>query len=508
MTRWKQGIDVMIPKKIGSLRASQLRTIVLMEPDFNFINKIMGRRVMDYAEKNQSIAAEQFGSRKIKSAITHAINKQLTTDIMRQDHRHFILILLDARSCYDRISPPIASICLQRHGTPLHLVQLMFNTIQEMQHFIRTSYGDSDEWYQATSERFHGILQGNGAGPTIWALVSTPLLDRLRQKKYGVTINTVHGEVLQIPAFAFVDDVDLVQELAHPDNIEAAQKAIDEWEDSLLATAGELVPEKCKWFLVAQQWKNNKWTILKRAGSDRKLYIRDGAGTLKEIQNCEAMNGEMALGIAFSPGGSTKDEFLRLSNKVKKWAECVRTGHLNRSEAWIGLNTTIMKTIEYSLPATTLTKKDCANIMKPVLQVGLSKAGICRNLSRDVVFASTCFQGLGISNPFWIQGVSKIQCMFDLHQVLTQQLIDVSWGKTIMESGLGPNFWNNKYDVVEPLLTKGWITTIWEFLNESNAINLQRTDGLFCRELRFQGDDYLMKVIIANAGFRGTNFEL
>ncbi len=61
MKRWKQGIDVMIPKKIGSLRASQLRTIVLMEPDFNLINK------------NQSIAAEQFGSRKAKSAITHAI---------------------------------------------------------------------------------------------------------------------------------------------------------------------------------------------------------------------------------------------------------------------------------------------------------------------------------------------------------------------------------------------------------------------------------------------------
>jgi hypothetical protein len=67
MKRWKQGIDVMIPKKLGSLRASQLRTIVLMEPDFNLINKIMGRRIMAYAEKHQSIAAEQFGSRKVKA---------------------------------------------------------------------------------------------------------------------------------------------------------------------------------------------------------------------------------------------------------------------------------------------------------------------------------------------------------------------------------------------------------------------------------------------------------
>ncbi len=105
--RWKQGIDVMIPKKIGSLKASQLRTIVLMEPDFNYVNKIFGRRLMRNAEKFGMVAPEQFGSRKKKSAILHAVNKQLTDDILRQEHRTFILVLLDAKSCYDRISPPL-----------------------------------------------------------------------------------------------------------------------------------------------------------------------------------------------------------------------------------------------------------------------------------------------------------------------------------------------------------------------------------------------------------------
>jgi hypothetical protein len=50
----------------------------------------------------------------------------------------------------------------------------MFTTIQEMKHFIRTTYGDSDASYQSTEEmKFHGNLQGNGAGPTIWALVTS-----------------------------------------------------------------------------------------------------------------------------------------------------------------------------------------------------------------------------------------------------------------------------------------------------------------------------------------------
>ncbi len=71
------------------MRASQLRTIVLMEPDFNYINKILGRRLMRNAELHRSVAPEQIGSRKNKSAIIHAINKQLTVDILRQDHRIF-----------------------------------------------------------------------------------------------------------------------------------------------------------------------------------------------------------------------------------------------------------------------------------------------------------------------------------------------------------------------------------------------------------------------------------
>jgi hypothetical protein len=84
-----------------------------MEPDFNLANKILGRRLMKNAESHGTLAPEQFGSRKRKCAINHAINKQLTVDILRQEHRIFVLVLLDAKSCYDRISPPIASLCMK-----------------------------------------------------------------------------------------------------------------------------------------------------------------------------------------------------------------------------------------------------------------------------------------------------------------------------------------------------------------------------------------------------------
>jgi hypothetical protein len=40
-----------------------------MEPDFNFFNKLVGKWVMENAERAGSIAPEQFGSRKTKGSM-------------------------------------------------------------------------------------------------------------------------------------------------------------------------------------------------------------------------------------------------------------------------------------------------------------------------------------------------------------------------------------------------------------------------------------------------------
>ena len=189
LNRWYKGIDVMIPKKANSYKVDKLRTIVLMEPDFNYLNKIIGKRVMQTAEKANSIAPEQFGSRKQKSAIIHAVNKQLTTDILRQDRKNFCLMILDAKDCYGRITPMMASLSMQRQGASQAMMNLMLDSIQKMTHHIRTSFGDSEISYNQANTPFHGILQGNGAGPTIWAMISTVLLDKLRAKGIGVVGN-------------------------------------------------------------------------------------------------------------------------------------------------------------------------------------------------------------------------------------------------------------------------------------------------------------------------------
>ena len=128
----------------------------------------------------------------------------------------------------------------------------MFNTIKHMSHHIRTSYGNSNNTYCQGAIPFHGILQGNGAGPAIWVAVSSPLLDRMRAEGCGVQIRSLHSNDTShnIVAFAFVDNCNLLQSLSSNEAEDTAiiQKCLDTWVESLRSTDGTLVAEKSNWF--------------------------------------------------------------------------------------------------------------------------------------------------------------------------------------------------------------------------------------------------------------------
>ena len=73
----------------------------------------------------------------------------------------------DTKACYDRIVHSIASLAMQRLGMSAEPTISMLRTIQQMDHLIRTTHGDSDSKLRSVEEAMpnQGILQGNGTGP-------------------------------------------------------------------------------------------------------------------------------------------------------------------------------------------------------------------------------------------------------------------------------------------------------------------------------------------------------
>jgi len=94
--------------------------------------------------------------------------------------------------------------------------------IQNMHHHVRTSYSNSVASFgvQEWTILVHGVGQGNGAGPAIWATVSTPILNMLREEGFGTIFHTaISMEQICFISYTFIDDTDLCQTASQPDTL-------------------------------------------------------------------------------------------------------------------------------------------------------------------------------------------------------------------------------------------------------------------------------------------------
>ncbi len=166
---WKKCLDIMITKKAGLIQVDSLGSIVVFQPDCNYAFKFLGREMMAFAEKNGTLAPEQFGSRRNHCAIDQAVNKVLTNNNLRQGKCPGTISSNDAKSCYDLIVHAPAILSMHQQGVPESTTLCMFQTFQEAQHYVHMAFGDSDTFFRGYEIiPMHGIGRGNGSGPAIW----------------------------------------------------------------------------------------------------------------------------------------------------------------------------------------------------------------------------------------------------------------------------------------------------------------------------------------------------
>ena len=504
--QWRKSICCMIKKKADVDLVTKLRTIVLTEADFNFNNKKLGKESLLHAELNDLLAKEQYGSRKGKRSIDHALNKRLIYDIFRQTRKPGALCSNDAKSCYDRVLHSITMLAFRRLGFPTPPVDCMLKAIQQMKHYIRTTFGDSKSFFSSNNARipFQGILQGNGAAPTIWVLISTPLLDMLRSAQNGAHLQSaISKEPHHVVGFAFVDDTDLVcfnqGNLRLTEEImEDMQQGIDQWEGGLKLTGGAIVPEKSWIYPIDFDFDAaGKWYYKRAEDIPHQFTVLDHSGTRCQLEKIEPDMGKETLGVILAPDGNNDHATEKLLEKSSTWRDYIITGHLKASEARLALDSTIMRTLSYPLPALTLTLKECNRIMKPVLDAGLAKTHVCRNFPHAVIYGPKKEKGLGIPNLFISQGlshISTIQQYLSDNNNITGAFLRNSIELLKVELGTGHHPFSLNYDSYNSLATHCWIKGVWKF-SFDHDINIQEciTDNL---KLRRRQDKFIMETIV------------
>ena len=514
--QWQKGITLMIRKKANVDLVTKLRTIVLTEADFNYCNKVLGKMTLEHAERNKLLPKEQYGSRKGHNSIDHAVHKRLVYDIMRQSRRAGALCSNDAKSCFDRVVHSIAMLAYRRLGIAVPPVKCMLETIQNMKHHIRTNYGDSvfTMTSSGTLIPYQGILQGNGASPATWVIISAPLLDMLRTAgNGGHFVSPISKEKSHTVGFAFVDDTDLLHLDMRKNETEAEamnnmQQAINRWEGGLKTTGGTIVNSKSWVYPISFEFdEQGKWKYKKVADIQHDFTVRDDQEIRQVLISLEHNEGKETLGVYLAPDGNNSKMVEVLKTKAEEWRDHINSGHLNKADAWQALETTIMKSLQYPMKALTLTKEECKNIMKPILQAGLQKSSLCLQYPRDVVFGSQDEAGIGIDDLYIHQGSERI-CFISEHlqeDTLSGELLRTSIELGKVELGIGRNIFQLDYKRYQSLMTHCWIKDVWKFCQEQDILIEDKvTDN---SQLQRQGDVFLMEEIAHSDKFSALQLE-
>ena len=499
--RWTHSVDSMLPKKPNEWRPSKLRLTSLLQADFNHNNKILGRKTMKWAEEKQQLAPEQYGSRKNLSAAKHALNKRLMLDILRLQRRPGVICANDAKACYDRILHFAAYIALRRAGLSREATISMLEPIRRLKHVIRTAYGDSEffyggeEWERDPS----GICQGNGAGPAIWALVSSPLLDILRKEGYGAKLHAAIGQTfLHLSGFAFVDDADTIQtgDLDTPSGtvLAEAQRELDLWEQCIRATGGGIEGDKSDFVVVNYKWNGGKWKYEKKSPHNQ-LSVYNGSTGRENLTQLRTDEARRTLGVWQAADGNEEEQTSKMTKKAETWARAAIRSSLCRADVVIGIKTSLYPSVTFGMMATTLDEEQCKDVFKPIREHALPKAGYARSLPSTILHGPEEYGGVGLMDVYTIQGIEHVKALVDEGgtDTPTGELLTILATGHTLEIGKTGQFFEQDYDEVEKLMTESWMKNTLQFLHRAE---LKMETNLPTLQTWRDGDVLLMDVVL------------
>ena len=481
---WKYDVEAMLMKKPNDLRPEKLRRISLLHVYFNFNNKTIGRKAMKNAEELGHLADEQAGSRKRLSAEKHALNKRLLLDILRVTKKPAILCANDAKSCYDRILHFAIYVSMRRAGVPKAAISSMLGILRGMKHKIRTAYGDSEESYGGEEDDDqHGSSQGNGAGPAIWALVSSPLLEILRKHGYGAKLlGPIKKDFFHLCGFAFVDDTDTVQVMepgtSTEELIAVAQEELNLWEKLIKATGGALEGDKSDFTIVQWIWKDGKASYMPMQGEEYNMTVVNSEGEEEDLTQLAPDEARRTLGVWQASDGNETTQTKKMKEKALDWSNRVQCSVLDRPDLELAVKTTLYPSITFGQMATCMTKAQCEEVFAPVRKKIVPKMKVCRNTPGALVHGPVKYGGLEFKHLHTTQGIAHVQALLNdgSKDTPTGKLIRILAENQVLEVGLPGDLFQQDADIVGGFMTDTWVKHTLEFITEKK-ISVESTVG-------------------------------
>jgi hypothetical protein len=299
----------------------------------------------------------------------------------------------------------------------------------QLEHHVAAAYGVSDKTYSSTLEKLrYGIGQGSCASPIIWAIMNQLLLTALGEEFECIRLVSVDGKFEhKTPVDSFVGDTTTgttnddttmepmpVEEEAltggEEELIAKMQDIIQFFLDVLQVIGGDLAPAKCAWYLICHRWGNGKARILQVKETHRGINITSRAtGRISGVKKKSVEEGHRTLVFHMSGDGKCEAHKKVMIDKAILYSNAIRNSTMWIGENAVAYNSLYMPSLGYGVPATTLTKEECEDIHRPVVNAILPKMGIARSDPRKVVFGTKQYDGLGLTHIAALQVNSRLQ---------------------------------------------------------------------------------------------------
>ena len=358
---------------------------------------------MESVENRQGFPEELGGSRKRHEAVDIALNRKITSDIMRQSRRPGAISGVDAASCYDRIVHSIVILIARQEGLSLLPLLALFGTIQKMTYFVRTGHGESEGHYGGPQEiPFQGTCQGNGASPAYWLVVSMLMVLVMHKRGHAMSIRyPISDDWLKCMGFLFVDDTDLIVIGDGEEGVEEIrvrqQQSLTSWENVLQFTGGALKAPKCYWYLIDFKWEQGIWSYADTANTICKIRGDDGRGY--EIRSLPITEANKTMGVWQEMTGDNTQQVNKLIETHTPAIRRICNSDISRKIAWKGFVGAIWSSLRYGLSSYALTEKEGSKIFRKIFRPLFNSMGIHRTFPTIVATLPVKFMGLGIPDP-------------------------------------------------------------------------------------------------------------
>jgi hypothetical protein len=117
----------------------------------------------------------------------------------------------------------------------------------------------------------------------------------------------------------------------------------------------------------------------------------------------------MMLGFHMSGDGKCEAHKKVMTDKAILYSNVICNITMWRGESAVTYNSFYMPSLVYGVTATTLTKEECEDIQRPVVNDILPKMRIARSAPRKVVFGTKQYGGLGLTHLAALQGNIRLQ---------------------------------------------------------------------------------------------------